>query len=189
MHVSDEGVTQVKFQRESVRRRVAMLNYEEPRRVAQRKLQSIASEAKYLNDLPQSQVLYLIQMGQVKKFGPEEMLLSQGSKIEEVYLVLHGTVSVGVYTDSNPAMWLYISGPGTVVDMCALLDPAESPVSIRALSEVEVLAIPRDRFVEVIEEYPDVGYTIMRNLCVRMSVINQVTLMEFAQEHPGPSHN
>ena len=189
MHVSDEGAHQVKFEGESVRRRVAMLNYDEPRRVAQRKLQSFASEAKYLNKLPQSQVLTLIQAGQVKKFGPAELLLSQGSKIEEVYLVLHGTVSSGLYANSNPALWLYISGPGTVVDMSALLDPPESPVSIRALSEVEVLAIPRDQFVEVIEENPDVGYAIMRNLCVRMSVINQVTLKEFAQEYHGPSRN
>ncbi len=123
------------------------------------------------------------------QFPGKTLLLREGAQIEEVYFILRGMVAVGLYDDSNPALWLYVSGPGTVVDMSALLDPPVFPVSIRALSDVAALAVSRSVFVEIIEEEPTVGYQILRNLCSKMSLINQVTLREISSKRPGPSRN
>ena len=166
-----------------------MLDHSDSRWASQRDLQAIAQEAPYLRKLPPHQTFRLVLAGTVRQFAGQTVLLSEGSEVEEVYLVLHGTVTVGLYQAENPALWLYVSGPGTVVDMCVLLEPPVSPVSIRALSDVEVLAIPRKAFVEVISEETDVGYEILKNYCSRLSLINQVTLKEFSQESPSPSSN
>ena len=166
-----------------------MLEYSDPQRISTRELQSIAQEAKHFSRLPDRSVLDLVTSGYIREFPWESVLLNEGADIEEVFLILRGTVSVGLYEDVNPAMWLYVSGPGTVVDMCALLDPPVSPVTIRALSDVEALAIPRAQLVAVMEEEPTVGYHILKSVSSRLSLMNQVTMKEFAQDYPGPSRN
>ena len=97
-------------------------------------------------------------------------------------------VTVGLYGNVNPALWLYVSGPGIIVDTCALLEPPVSPVSICALTDVDVLAIPRETFAGLVQQTA-VGYEILRNLSARLALINQVALKELSQEYPGPSRN
>ena len=152
-------------------------------------LQAVAREGKYLNKLPPHQMLRLTMEGTVMEFPGQSLILSDGAQIEEVYLILHGMVTVSLHQGTSPSMWLYFSGPGTVVDMCALLDPPVSPVSIYALTDVEVLAIPRDVFTEVVQAEPVVAYEIVRNLASRLALINRVVLKEISQEYPGPSLN
>ena len=166
-----------------------MLDHSGSRRASQRDLQANAQEAPYLRKLPPHQTLRLVLAGTVRQFAGQTVILSEGSEVEEVFLVLRGMVTVGLYQAANPALWLYVSGPGTVVDMCVLLEPPVSPVSIRTLSDVEVLAVPRAVFVDVMSEETHVGYEILKNYCSRLSLINQVTLKEFSQESPGPSPN
>jgi CRP-like cAMP-binding protein len=166
-----------------------MLNYSDPLRTSQKSLQAIARQAQYLSELPSHETLRLILAGTVEKFPSEYQILEEGSQIEQVYLVLQGLVSVGLYSDSHPALWLYVSGPGTLVDACALLEPPVSPVSIRTLTDTEVLAIPREAFVDAVRRESSVGYEILLNLSNRLALINNVTLKEFAQEYPGPSPN
>ena len=166
-----------------------MLDSSDPRRRTQLDIQAIEPEALYLNKLPPHQVLRLNSAGTVKEFPGESQILTEGSEIEELYLILQGMVSVGLYQNVNPALWLYFSGPGTLVDMCALLDPPISPVSIRALTDVRALVIPRADFLEVIQEEPTVGYEIARNLSSRLALIAHVVLKEFCQSPPEPSIN
>ena len=166
-----------------------MLNYSDPHRNSQRELQTIVREAEYLNKLPAHQLLRLNLAGTVTEFPRESLLLEEGSEITELDLILQGMVAVGLYQEVDPALWLYVSGPGTMVDMCALLDPPVSPVSIRALTDVEVLAIPRAVFLEVMQEEPAMGCEILRSLCSRLSLITNVILKEFSQKPAGPSRN
>ena len=130
-----------------------------------------------------------MKAGTVKEFPREAVMLDEGAEIEEVYLILRGMVSVSLYPSVNPALWLYVAGPGTLVDVSALLDPPISPVSIRALWDIEVLAIPRDAFADLMKEEASVGYEILQNHCNRLALINRVALKQLAQEFPGPSLN
>ncbi len=166
-----------------------MLNYSDPRRRSQLELQAIVREAEYLNKLPSHLMLRLNLAGTLKEYPAEALILAEGSEIEELHLIMQGMVAVGLYQEVDPALWLYVSGPGTLVDTCALLDPPISPVSIRALTDVEALAIPRAVFMEVMQEEPAVGYEILRNLSSRLSLISHVILKEFHQGPTGPSLN
>ena len=123
------------------------------------------------------------------EFPERSLILREGSEIEDVYLVLRGMVTVSLYQGISPSLWLYHSGPGTVADMCALLEPPVSPVSINALTDVEVLAIPRDVLVEVLLEQPVLACKVLRNLASRLALINRVVLKEISEELPGPSKN
>ena len=97
----------------------------------------------------------------------------EGREITEVYFLLEGMVTVGLYGGTDPDDYLYISGPGTVVDMCALLDPPISPVTVRALTDVEVQVIPREGFVQMVKSEPSLGSELLRELSTRLSLITR----------------
>ena len=166
-----------------------MLDQSDPRRVTQMDIQVIAQEAKYLNELEPSQRLRLTVAGSRVEFPGQSPIISEGSQIDDVYMVLRGMVTVGLYQGTSPSLWLYHSGRGTVVDMSVLLDPPVSPVSINALTDVEVLAIPREVMIDVLYENPAVACKVLRNLASRMALINRVVLKELTEESPGPSLN
>ena len=71
----------------------------------------------------------------------------------------------------------------------ALLEPPLSPVSVHALSQVEVLAVPRATFVQLLSEEPAVGYQIFKNLSKRLSLINQMTLDNLYPRDIGDTRN
>ena len=96
-----------------------MPDYPDPIRTAQQDLQAAAREAQYLHKLPPSKLLRLIGASAGKRFESDSVLLNEGSLIEDVYIVLQGLVVVGLYQESSPALWLYVSGRGTIVDACA----------------------------------------------------------------------
>ena len=166
-----------------------MPTFSEPLRGSAADLQSITRESKYLNALPLERHLSLITAGRMTRFPRKSLLLEEGAEIEDVYLILGGMVSIGLYRNENPTMWLYSGGPGTTVDVCALLDPPVSPVSVTALSDVEALAIPRPVFADVIADEPAVGYEILQHLASRLSLISRVAVKECYEEYPGPSMN
>ena len=166
-----------------------MLDHSNPRRTTQLDLQTVAREAQYLDKLPPHQRLRLTMAGTLRDYPGQSLVLAEGAEIDEVHLILHGMVSVSLYEGINPSMWLYVSGPGTLVDMCALLDPPVSPVSIHALTDVEALVIPRATFVDVMQEEVAVSNEILRNLCSRLALVNRVAMKEVCSEYPGPSLN
>lgn len=166
-----------------------MLDQSDPQRIAQRELQTLAKEAQFLSGLPPQEMLNLLSAGEHRWFPEGTILVAEGSEIEEVHLILRGLASVGFYESVNPGLWLYVCGPKSLVDPCALLDPPISPVTIRALTEIETVVIPREVFAGLMLREPSVGYEVMRALASRMALINGVALKELCQEYPGPSRN
>ena len=166
-----------------------MLDKSDPRRVMQKDIQSLSREAKYLNGLPPDQVLSMLSHGSATHFPQGAIILSEGSPIEEVYVVQHGLAVAGMYKEVDPALWLYVAGPQSVLDPCALLDPPVSVVTVKALTDVEAIAIPRDVFVKIMRQEPSVGFQVLQDLASRLVLINMVALKELGQEHPGPSLN
>ncbi len=138
-------------------------------------LKAIALDAPQLNKLSPRQSLRLTAAGTVKRLPEGTQLVRQGSPIEEVGIVLRGMVGTRLDEGLAAPISLYVSGSGTIVDASALLDPPLSAVSVRALSQVEMLALPRSAFVELLSEEPAVGYRIFKNLFKRLSLINELT--------------
>lgn len=131
----------------------------------------------------------LILAGTKREFSQGTEVLREGSVIEEVHLINRGLVSVSLQDGTDPASWLYVSGSGAVVDMSAALDPPVSPVTVRALSKVETLAVPRTAFVELIRDGSEVGYRMLQDHCKRLSLINSTLFAEFDRESRTPSLN
>ena len=157
--------------------------------LSHRELQASFQDAKLLSGLAPPQMLRLTTAGTIRRFSAREIILSQGAEMNEIYVIQRGMVSVGLFQEQNPGLWLYVSGPNSVVDLMALLDPPSAPLSIHALTEVEALAVPREVLREVLREEPALETEILRSLCARLNLIACVAIQEFLQPPPGPSSN
>lgn len=166
-----------------------MLDHTDPKRAAQRELQAMFKESQFLNRLSTEQLFRLTSGAHMKEFPAETTFIEEGTDLQELYFILQGMVAVSLFRSTNPTLWLYVSGPGTVVDLCALLDPPVAPVSAYALTNVQALAIPRSALVAVLEEEPAIGYEIVKHLCTRLSIITRVTVEELSQPRAGPCPN
>ena len=166
-----------------------MVNGFDPQRAAQFELQGFTRHSDHLSKLSHTHRLQLTAAGIVKEFPGQQVMLAEGSEIEDLYLIQHGVVSVGLYQEVSPALWLYLAGPGTMVDMCALLDPPVAPASVYAVSDVTALAIPREVVLKVLAQAPAVFSDILRALASQLSLITQLTVKEFCQKPPQPSLN
>ena len=149
----------------------------------------VAPDAGYLNKLPSVQLLQLAAAGTVKEFPEGSLILAEGEPIKEVHLIRRGKVVVGLFPEISPSAWLYVSGPGTLVDPSALLEPPISPVRTCALTDVEALAVPRSIFVEIMGEQPQAGYQALQSFCSRLSLVARVTLSARRKDFERSSPN
>ncbi|MBI4202762.1 MAG: Crp/Fnr family transcriptional regulator [Chloroflexi bacterium] len=166
-----------------------MLNHSDPRRAGQRDLQTLSLHERFFNHLSPVNALEMCLAAVEKQFAKDSYLLREGQDIEEVYIIQEGLVAAGLYRTVSPSLWLYVAGPGTLVDSYGLLGAVASPVSIVALSDVKTLAIPRERFAEIMGREPAVENGLLRSLSGRLSMINQVAFKELTTGFPAPSRN
>ena len=166
-----------------------MLNHHDLRGNAGGELLAVADDLRYLNKLPAGQLLRASMAGTVKQFPRNSDIITEGSHIEEVYIILRGKVSAGLYDGPDTRIRFCVSGPGTIVDTSALLDPPVSLLTVRALSDVEALAVPQQTFVKLMNEETAVGFEVLRNLCNRMSQIKQVTFEQLRSNGPKDRRN
>jgi hypothetical protein len=108
---------------------------------ADREMQPAVQESRFLNTLPSEQVARLVRKGAPVHFPADATILDPSAQGDEAYIIQQGIVSVGLYQDEGSSLWLYVSGPGSIVDLYAALDPPIVPVTARALTDVEALAV------------------------------------------------
>lgn len=122
-----------------------MLKHTEVMQAAVTPLEAKARNAGYLSRLSPHQVRLLIVAGTVERFPAKQAILNEGTDLDQVYVVLDGTVTVSQAENASPSLWLDVYGPGTVVD----ITESSSFLTAHAASDVKVLTIPRSVLAKV----------------------------------------
>ncbi|MGQ0752497.1 MAG: Crp/Fnr family transcriptional regulator [Betaproteobacteria bacterium] len=101
---------------------------------------------------------------QLREYGPGVPLFSQGERGSDLYLILHGKVSV--HTDGREIATV---GPGMHVGEIALLEPFKGRSATVVASEVVVAAlISQQRFTEIARFHPDLWRRMAIELARRL---------------------
>jgi CRP/FNR family transcriptional regulator, cyclic AMP receptor protein len=112
-------------------------------------------------------------------YQPGEIIFHESTRENELYLIIHGQVEIlvdpnlvsdGQETDSKPAsierFW-----PGQSFGEMALVDEGVRSGSAVAIDEkTHVLRIPRKELLNLCETHPELGYRIMYNLALDLSL-------------------
>jgi CRP-like cAMP-binding protein len=131
-------------------------------------LESDLENRPFLLQLPQAVALALLNAGQRRDLSVGEVVLSSGQVNNELYLVIHGAVEV-VEGDLRVATLQR----GECFGELSILTRQQVSNSVKALTECVLVAVPRERFHELLTRYGALSALMNRLLARRLRASNQ----------------
>ena len=102
-----------------------------------------------------------------------EIIISQGSVGDALYVVIGGRVRVYVSDKDGKEMVLALEGPSAVCGEIAVLDGAVRSASIAAMEQTELLKISADDFFALLERNTELNRSVIQSLAGRIRKLTQ----------------
>lgn len=100
-------------------------------------------------------------------FRTGETLFRQDEEADAAYVILEGHVAVQVETLQGPRTIATVGDNGLVGEIGILCDLPRT-ATVRALGTVSTLRIDKDQFFRLIEAFPQIAVSVMRDLALRL---------------------
>lgn len=108
----------------------------------------------------------LSPIGQEEFYAPGSIIFSQNSLAEKVYLLDHGVVALKTsLSEGLEITFEMITKKGDPFGWSALVEPFLLTATAICLEKTLVLAFRQKDLDRVFAQHPDLGFTIMKNLC------------------------
>lgn len=134
-------------------------------------MQNIADHLKnipLLQGLPHEAIEALAGEVKVRHLEAGQSLFHKGDVGSAVYMIRTGWVKIVTENESGDELVLNHCGPGEVVGEMALIDHEPRSAGVVTLSEVDLLELKRDAFMQVLARQPILALDIMRNFSARL---------------------
>ncbi|WP_243030773.1 Crp/Fnr family transcriptional regulator [Thermus altitudinis] len=120
-------------------------------------------------DLALEDLRALEQETRARRLKRGEVLFLEGEPVQSLFVVEKGLIKVyKLDPEGRKQVVLHLEGPGRVLAEVALfLDRPTYPASAEALEESQVLAIPKERFFQLVEARPPLARALIRYLARR----------------------
>lgn len=123
------------------------------------------------HDLDEADVARVAELCSAHTARSGDVIVAVGEAAEVFYLVRQGTVEISTQRPNEPAgngVCLTL-GRGQMFGEMALVDCGARSATARALTDVALYAVRCDRFLDLCEQYPWLGYHVMRNIAADLS--------------------
>lgn len=118
-------------------------------------------------------VHFLMDFGKTRSFYEGEVIVREGDKSEEVFIVLEGTLNVikdDMYGNSNIIATV---GKGAIFgEMGVFLDQKRS-CTIASKSDLTLLELPNQGFLSALLKFPDLTFRLFKSLSAKLNDINE----------------
>ena len=104
-------------------------------------------------------------------YKESEVLFHQGDVGDKMYIIISGKVEV-INEAEGKNIVLAVLEKGTVLGEMATLGDTTRSAGIKALTPVQLLAIDKDKFHELIIEYPELSFEIFKVLSRKIRKTN-----------------
>jgi CRP/FNR family transcriptional regulator, cyclic AMP receptor protein len=85
-----------------------------------------------------------------KLYSPKSIILEEGESFQHIFIILKGRCQVVKKSKSGEERELWVLEPCGVFGEMSFFNPAPHSASVRALSEVEVLRLPREKYDQLL---------------------------------------
>ena len=102
-----------------------------------------------------------------QKLAPGELLLREGDPGDAMFVVVSGELEVTKRAGATEQPLARV-GPGAIQGEIAALQGTERQASVRAVTEVEVLRIPREGLLALLDSGPDAALALVRTVLERL---------------------
>lgn len=100
-----------------------------------------------------------------------DLLFREGEHISHVHCLHSGRVAMIKRVDEQRSAVLYVSLPGDMLGVPAIVDSTHHTISAQALEPTRACTLPRGAFLSIIEHCPEIAFEAMRRVCLRLSTL------------------
>jgi len=104
----------------------------------------------------------------IVRYATGDVIVAKGDPGDSMMAVLQGRVSISTTSEDGRQVVLSALGVGDVFGEIALLDGKERTADVTALTDCEILIVPRRSLWSVLERRPDLCIDLMLVLCERL---------------------
>lgn len=118
----------------------------------------------WFSTLPLTDLAVIADQLHAKSFARNDILFQRGDPGDAFYIIIQGWVNAFVNSDEGSMIVLNQFGPGDIFGEMALLDNKPRSAGIMALTPLEVLALNRNDFLDVLQEHSAIALETLRGL-------------------------
>ncbi|TMB85082.1 MAG: cyclic nucleotide-binding domain-containing protein [Chloroflexi bacterium] len=117
--------------------------------------------------LPEADLRRLAEMAEPLSLAPGELLLREGDPGDAMYVVVSGELDVTKRSGGNEIQLARV-GAGTIQGEMSAIEGRPRSASVRAITQVEVLRIPRDALLAVFAITPEAAFSVLQVVLNRL---------------------
>ena len=121
------------------------------------------------------ELLAFVGLTRPQRYREGELLLRQGSVNTTLFLLVAGTVGV-----NKDGQRIARTGAGSIFGEMSMLDEPRASATVEALTEVEVLTIARDAFLQALKKDATMAVKVLWSMLLRVSSNLRVTSQRLA---------
>lgn len=97
------------------------------------------------------------------KVKKDDFVFREGEKADKLHLLISGSIALRVNLTSRPdsVTVSFINRPHQTLGWSGVVAPNHYTASALCEEDSELLAIPSEKFMQILEKYPEAGYKIM----------------------------
>ncbi|MEN3038753.1 MAG: Crp/Fnr family transcriptional regulator [Candidatus Kryptonium sp.] len=119
-------------------------------------------------ELPERDLEKIANLGTRKTFTKGNVILMEDEIGSALFIIINGKVKVSRLDETGREVILSILGPGEVFGEMSLLDGMKRSATVSAITDTEVLIIYRDDFLNLLNKYPQIAISLLRELAQRL---------------------
>lgn len=133
-------------------------------------IKAILKRTELFNGLSIHELEQITTICKEKSYKPKEVIASNGEYTDELFIITKGLAEVHLGKACGDKNFLVNLGEGQIIGEISLIDQGPRSATVIAGNEpTTVLVIQREDLDTVCQEYPRIGYYIMRNIATDLA--------------------
>jgi len=140
---------------------------------------------RFFDNYSEKQLETIVKMSSIKEFAVKEVLFEQYDELSEVFVLLEGSLSLGISLAGEKRIHLGTIEKGQLFSWSAVFSPYISTAWVMAVTPAKVISIDAKKLTGEIESDCDFGFKTMSKIAqtisnrlsdTRFQLMNQLTI-------------
>jgi CRP-like cAMP-binding protein len=128
----------------------------------------------FMDALSDIQRAALLALGRRETHAPKTVLFQKGDEAKGLYVIVSGDVAITLDSPDDKEVLVNIYGAGDTVGEMAVLDEEPRSANGVAQTEVTLVHVPTEKFLDFLRANPDIAIELMRVLTRRLRKTSDV---------------
>lgn len=114
-------------------------------------------------DVSEKALTEIAAISDTVKLAKDSFVFREGEKADKLHLLISGSIALRVNLTSRPdsVTVSFVNRPHQTLGWSGVVAPNHYTASALCEEDTELLVIPSDEFLKILDRYPEVGYKVM----------------------------